>query len=144
MGRVIAWMFPAGNFVQEVTSVTLVNTTAKTVDITVPAGKRWMLIGIKASNPDDVNRIITIRKYKEAAKTNEIKTMASSTVTATTGKQQWPSGAGTDAETQRQVYEVAEAGNTYSVTWSDPGASSGGTAADGLVIEYLEVAVSEV
>lgn len=133
--------FPAGKIGQEVTSVTLANNTAKTVDTTVPAGKKWILISIKITNPDDVQRTCSMYKYKEAAKTNVIKIYDSSAVGAG-GTAQHPNsitGVRTATEFHPQPAEILAPGNTISVGWAAGGASSGGTDADGLVIEYLEV-----
>ena len=41
-------------------AVVLVNATAKTQNVAVPAGKRWFLQGGLATNGDDVNRTLTI------------------------------------------------------------------------------------
>jgi len=138
----MAWTFPAGQIHKEVTSVTLVNGTAKTLDTVVPAGKVWKLDGIKAINCDDVNRNISATIYKEAGKTNEIKSIASVTVT-TLQRIQWPSNDDLAQLVSNIEHDIIlEAGNTISIVWASGGASTGATDADGLVIEYREVAVS--
>ena len=138
----MAWTFPAGQIHQEVTSVTLVNNTAKTIDTTVPSGKLWMLTNIRATNPDDVARFIGFVIYKEAGKTNLVDYVDRQTHSAGTF-QQAPDRIFTGrAYSGLQFPRPLEAGNTISVTWETGGVSAGGTDADGLVIEYQEVAVS--
>jgi len=137
----MAWTFPGGRFEQSVTSVTLVNATGKIVDTVVPAGKLWILVSIKAKNSDDVARVITLYIYKEAAKTNLLRVLQNASVNAS-ALLHYPAGAGVDAEEQTNPYPILAAGNAISVQWTTGGASTGGTAADGLVIEYLEVSVS--
>lgn len=133
-------IFFGGQLNQAVTSVTLVNTTAKTIDIEVPAGKRWILLCIRAVNGDDVTRQITVKKYKEAAKTNLIASLVDSSV-PTLNPTHFPNSV-TGVFKRREVAaspaEMLVAGNTVEVFWSDPGASAGSTDADGLVSEYLE------
>jgi len=139
---VMAWVFPAGQIHKEVTSLTLVNATAKTLDTTVPAGKVWKLESIKAINCDDVDRSITIRIFKEAGKTNELKLLYALT-TVTLQRVQWPNNDDLAALDSNIAHEILlEAGNTINVVWGSGGASTGATDADGLVVEYQEVAVS--
>lgn len=140
MSSKFAWTFQGGKLVQAVTSVTLVNNTALTIDITVPTGKRWILLGIKAVNCDDVSRVIVMTKYKESAKTNVVVLYGSPSVAAG-AMVVWP--ATTAASTSRwsasMPGEILEPGNTITVQWVAGGVSAGATDADGLVIEYLEV-----
>jgi hypothetical protein len=130
-----------GTVENRVTSLTLVNNTAKEVLFTVPAGERWMLISAKYTNPDDVNRAVTLELHKEAAKTNYIKKYQSGTVNAG-AIQQYPSGALANT-TQNQSaipYELLGAGNTLRLYFAAGGASAGGTDADGIVITVLKKA----
>jgi hypothetical protein len=141
----ISWTFPGGKLKQEVTSLTLVNNTAKTIDIPVPTGKLWVLHILKVVNADDVGRTIEVVVYKEAAKTNIIAILISA----------WPvDPLGTAAYTDTFIWPVADhfystnaksnltmlltEGNVISITINAGGASSGGTDADGIVISYLE------
>jgi len=135
------WTFPGGKLVQEVTSLTLVNNTAKTVDKTVPSGKRWILLAFRFSNPDDVARTLTCNKYKEAGKTNYIKRLTSNAAVGAASWIQFPNVTpSVTAQSQpTRPFEVLEAGNTLSFVWATGGASAGGTDADGLVLEYLEM-----
>lgn len=135
------WVFHGGELVQDVTSVTLANNTAKTVDTVVPSGKRWLLLSIKVTNPDNVDRVVVINKWKEAAATNKIKTYLSTTVTAG-GAVERHTGF-TPSSTSNQVGiqypEILDEGNLIRASWAAGGASAGATDADGLVIEYLEI-----
>ena len=136
-----AWTFPGGKHKQEVTSLTLANNTAKTNDIVVPTGKIWILLGIKITNPDDVGRNIVIRLYKEAAKTNLLRTFQTATAMSASGEYQWPSGTISVISHCRPNIpcELLSAGNTLSIIWDTGGASAGGTDADGQVLDYLEI-----
>ena len=138
----MAWTFPAGRFVQEVTSVTLVNATTKTIDTTVPANKRWLLLSVKATNGDNVARVVGLYLFKEAAKTNLISVYDSASVN-TAEHINFPNTIASRGVRSRAISpgEVLEAGNTISVIWTSGGASAGATDADGLVICYLEIHV---
>ena len=145
MSDQFAWTFPAGKHEQEVTSVTLVDNTAKTNDITVPTGKRWLLQRIKVTNCDDVTRDITITLYKEAAKINVLCKLAFKADVAANAAEEmmWPSFR---VDTMNFWYEAARplilsAGNTIEVVWATGGASTGATDADGQVVDYLEIDV---
>lgn len=129
-----------GELVQDVTSVVLVNNTTKTIDKTVPDNRKWIILSIRAMNPDDVQRNITITKFKEAAKTNTIKRY-NVAATAASSLLQWPSGPFTAAFARKSSapFEVLVTGNTIEIVWVAGGASAGGTDADGLIVEYLEV-----
>jgi len=135
--KTFAETFPSGEVRADVTSLTLVNNTAKTQDVTVADDTLWVLQSIKASNPDDVARTVQIRLYKEAAKTNLIALLASVSVSATS-QLQFPSYTGASGTLSGQIGFPLTLfpGNTISITWSAGGASAGGTDADGQVIFY--------
>lgn len=137
MDEVFAHSWPAGEVVVDVTSVTLANNTAKQNLITVPANTIWVLQSLKVTNPDDVNRVITIILYKEAALTNIIASFASETV-ATTARLQLPHNApGANIEAFQDIRGmVLGPGATIWINWAAGGASAGGTDADGQVIFY--------
>lgn len=140
MSSQFTFSFPGGAVKQVVTSITLVNATAKTQDTTVPSNKKWVLLSVKAVNADNVNRVITLTIYKEAAKTNVIKVLDSASIVAGTAMQ-YPSNQ-SDRAKQTNATKPAEIltdGNTLTAHWASGGASAGGTDADGLVLEYLEV-----
>lgn len=144
--QVYAWTFQGGDLKQVVTSVVLVNATAKTLDTVVPTGKRWKLLGVKAINGDDVTRDINVFIYKEPAKTNVLrKLIRIDAVLANGGVCQWPNYHVTTTATTgcNALHQPAEvilaAGNVISVVWATGGASTGATDTDGLVIEYLEI-----
>lgn len=140
MKNVFAQTFPSGQPTTSVTSITLVNATAKTQDITVPTDTLWLVQMIKAVNADDVNRVITIEVFNEAAKTSRIGTLAVAD-TATGVFLQWPNNeAAQVARTVNPGYPMLLGpGMTISVTWASGGASTGGTDADGLVIWYRKL-----
>ena len=143
MSQQMAWNAPAGQMHKEVTSVTLVNNTTKKIDNTVPAGKMWILRSIKAINCDDVTRTINARVFKEAAKTNLLTWLETDDIGAA-NIFHVPSGVTTSrlTTTGRDLPKPLEAGNTIEIEWVTGGASTGATDADGLVIEYEEVALS--
>lgn len=125
---------------QSQNTVTLANNTALTINFTCPANKKWLLLGVTIHNPDDVNRDVTLRKFKEAGKTNLIAPLQSKTIAATQ-EYVWPNQANV-GDRSRQIStspaELLIAGNTLEVVWAAGGASAGGTDTDGLVFEYLE------
>lgn len=132
---------PAGKLKQDVTSVTLVNNTAKTVVATVPDRKRWILLSVKAVNADDVTRTITINVYKEAAKTNLLRCLAYAACPTVTSLV-WPNPYSASVEWSKTMWwcdVILAEGNTIEVIWGAGGASTGSVDADGLVIECLEI-----
>lgn len=136
----VQYTFPAGEIVQDVTEVVLVNNTAKIVDYTVPVGSKMLLISVKAVNMDNVTRNILVDVYKEVAKTNLMLRLAVGDI-ATTKFIQYPNTyrpSEVDRVHAPMVLVLTE-GNTISVTWAAGGASAGATDADGLVITGLEV-----
>lgn len=131
---------PLARLVQLVTSITLVNNTGKTQDTTTPAGKRWLILSIKAFNIDDVARNIKIVKWLEAGKTNILQQIAFHADVAQNHQLSWPINQVDVEEYTESFYTlIMDAGNTLTVTWPTGGASTGGVDADGLVIEYLEI-----
>jgi len=140
---VLKWTFPGGKLKQEVTSVVLVNNTAKTIDTVVPTGKRWLLLGVKLTNIDDVTRDVSVTLYKEAGKTNVLATLMFVSALAANGAAilMWPNNyVSTTSKIEKSSDPILlVAGNTINVYWATGGASTGATDADGLVIEYLEV-----
>lgn len=132
-------VFPGGRLQQKVISVTLVNNTLKTVDTVVDQNQRWILLNVKVVNCDDVQRTVTVRKFKEVAKTNLIAVLATGAIPTVT-MLNWPNtitgSLYTNSHPQLVILETA---NVISVEWAAGGASGGGTDADGLVIEYLEI-----
>jgi len=131
-----------GRIVDNLTSVVLVNNTAKTIDITVPANRRWVLYFIKAVNNDDVNRNITVSLYKEAAKTNLLANLGyKAAVLANGGSITIPSHvpAAIESLNINAAFPLPlDHGHTISVTWATGGASTGSTDADGLAVYVKE------
>lgn len=129
-----------GKKVTSVTSITLANNTAKTVDKAPGIGKKWLLLGFKFTNPDDVARDVNVIKYKEAAKTNQIKVLFSESGIAASAYRQWPEAASNNLIQKRPPWpEILNEAETLEFAWAAGGASAGGTDADGLVVEYIEV-----
>jgi len=127
-----------GRLVQDVQSVTVGNNDVVYVHTEVPANKRWVLINIKAVNPDSVNRAIFIYVYKEVARTNLVVTLVSADI-ATTDVVNYPNSvAALYNRNNSPGLMILRGGNVLSVHWAAGGASAGGTDADGLVLTYLE------
>lgn len=130
-----------GRLIQEVTSVTLANNTAYNVYNAVPAGKRRILLSFRVMNPDNVARAVTVSKFKEVARTNEIKRVVYvAALGASGGILQWPLGANTQSEAREsnRPFELYNENNVLAIQYAAGGASAGGTDADGIVIEWLE------
>lgn len=136
-----AWTFQGGIPKQEVTSITLVNNVAFTEDVTVPAGKQWLLTNIKIINPDDVTRNISITIYKEAAKTNVLFLLLSAVAFTATSLRNLPSAIPAALSPSHNLIPPIElvAGNVINILWAAGGASTGATDADALVICYKEI-----
>jgi len=134
-------IYPGGNLINEVTSVTLVNNTAKTVDFTVPSFIRVIIKSIKVTNPDDVDRVVTFNLFLEAGKTNNLAFLQSASVGAGFNPLHWPTlDSGTTL--MRKVFSpglLMNPGNTISVVWAAGGVSAGGVDADGHVIRFLRM-----
>jgi len=135
---------PMERLKQEVTSITLVNNTKKTEDVTVPQGERWLLLNVKMANNDDVTRDIRCTIYKEAAKTNMIRHLMFYAAVPTNAYRQWPSwpsGGTSGSATFQNALVILDSGNTLDCIWEAGGASAGAVDADGLVVEYLKVEI---
>lgn len=138
MSESFAFIFLGGKKKIDVTSLTLVNNTDKNVKVTVPAGKRWLLINIKITNPDNVIRIGQIAHYKETALTNAVKSLLYKSMAANEVLNFPSYSTDTGVTTQNQLL-ILDEGETLSFNWYAGGASAGGTDADGIVVEYLEI-----
>lgn len=136
MKKTFAETFPSGEVRADVTSVTLVNNTAKTNNVTVPDDTIWKLQSIRVMNPDDVARAISLTIYKEAAKTSRVLHLDTRNIAAS-AVFQWPNnGTGGEDRSNIPFDLVLFAGNTIEITWAAGGASSGGTIADAQVVFY--------
>ena len=140
MPGVLQKTFIGGEVKTDITSITLVNNTAKEVLHTVPTGKIHLIKFFRIANPDDVQRTILAYIYNEAAKTNVVRQLYSETMNANV-VYQWPNVAATLTLQKRSfgagVYLTA--GQTIRFNWASGGASTGGTDTDGLVVCYIEV-----
>lgn len=134
MKKVMAKTFPGGRPDAIVTSVTLVNNTVKTLDNAVPTDEVWKLINIKATNPDDVARVIAFSIYKEAAATNHVCTLSSQSRNAA-AQLNWPNTEASALSVPPYNFEIVLGpGWIIRTVWATGGASAGGTDADGLVV----------
>jgi len=138
----LAFIFQGGKKVISVTSITLANNTAKTVDITVPTIKRWLLLSAKMTNPDNVTRNAYMFHYKESTKTNFVKTLTTASNLASGAGLQYPnSETGVINKAPFPQVIILDPNETLVFTWDAGGASAGGTDADGLIVEYMEIDV---
>lgn len=138
----LAYVWLAGKKKDNVTSITLVNDTAKTQDVTVPTGKAWLLLAFSVTNPDNVARDVTVTLYKEAAKTNVLQVLGVKAAMDANAAARYHGPGNLTNYSQGDLYALPlEAGNTISVTWAAGGASAGATDADGLVVEVMEIPV---
>ncbi len=135
-------IFLGGKKVVKIASVTLANDTLLSHLVTVPKGKRWLLLGLHQVNPDNVDRACSVYLWNEAAKTSLITLLLGNTV-LTTAKQAWPNVFYNSGINQASGWHprILEAGYTLEFEWSAGGASTGATDADGQVVEYLEIDV---
>lgn len=129
---------PHGRLVQSVTQVVLVNNTAKTLDLTVPTGKRWKVILMKMTNGDNVNRNLQMNLYLEAAKTHFMARIVWDAAVASGNHTHWPKNIAEDDKVNAYFDLIMDAGNTLSFVWEAGGASAGATDDDGLIVNYLE------
>lgn len=135
----VHYTFPAGKKETEIQSLTLVNNTAKTVDITVPTAQKWLLLHVKITNPDNVARSCTIDRYLEAAKTHYIERLTIGNVGAGAWLQYPNNTSGALTDNQAYYPIILNAAETLELGWGAGGASAGGTDADGIVVEYLRL-----
>ena len=142
MTGIVQDVFPGGEKVLVRTSITLVNNTALTIDVEVPAGEKWLLLFAKMANFDNVTRVCSISQFEEAAKTNLIKGVTVRTLAAA-GRMQFPGHPSAIADLS-QTYQflgwymlILDAGEVLQFAWGAGGASAGIVDADGLIIEYM-------
>ena len=139
-----------GKIIHDVTSLTLVNNTAKTLNIVAPVGKKWLVVSIKVTNPDDQARTVYGILWKEAANTNKVMGLFYKADLAASGEICSPSYSPTaiGAYQSQGGLPILLKGRTASgatddteivITWATGGASAGGTDADGLVVTALEL-----
>jgi len=121
-----------------VTSITLVNDTAKTQDVTVPSGKRWRLLWCKQTNPDSVTRNLYAKLYD--ASDNDLGFIISANAVTSGLEHAFPcrSHAGWDEISAESSEIWLDAGEYIRFTWDKGGTSTGGTDADGLVVVVKE------
>lgn len=135
---VIATML-GGRLVQDIQSVTLLNNTTHYQHTSVPANKRWILLGVRAVNGDNVARAMAIEVYDVVARTNMLRRLAYHGGILTTAALQWPSYGVDTGTTNHYGLVILGENNTITATWVAGGASGGSVDADGLVLEYIEI-----
>jgi hypothetical protein len=128
-----------GKFKRNKTTITLVNNTDLTTDITVPTGKIWKIYGGKAENPDNVARTVNVIAYDK--NTIQLGYLESASVGAN-GYVVFPC-AGRDATKDTGVFSahsypiIAEAGDFIRFIHVAGGVSAGGVGTIFLyVVEY--------
>ena len=135
---------PLGRIRRNQTTVTLVNNTQLQEVIGTTAGERWVLEFIKLTNPDDVNRRVTIILYGDVALTVELLTLFDETVNAG-AEAVWPRK--NHADDQDVMWNIdygaiiLDRVNALRITWYAGGASAGGADVDGLIVSAVEVRV---
>jgi len=115
-----------GKLYQERTSVTLVNDTTKTVDLTVPSGKRWVIHALRMENGDDVTRVLDVHIIDGSG--NVLHKMANESVGAGIGREMinhHPTAVAGASPWRGDI--LVKAGNKLRLVWNAGGASSGGT-----------------
>jgi len=139
MPEPIQYIAQGGRLVQKVVSITLVNNVTLNEHVDVPANKRWVILGIRAVNCDDVNRAMAFEVYKEAAGTNLLRRLTYNTgILANGAALQYPSYGTDTGSTNHYGPVILQGGNRITTIFVAGGASTGGTDADGLIVEYLE------
>jgi len=136
MSETFAWVFPGGRLQREIQDVTVTNNTTKTIYVTVPAGKLWLLLGVRMVNPDDVARALSLQVRD--SDDNLICVLATKN-TSSNQALQWPNTASSDNEKRNPTFQLLKGGDKLRCNWPAGGASSGGTASPGLIVEYLEL-----
>lgn len=138
MKNVFARTFRGGQLTVEQQSLTLVNNTAKDLTFTCPDDTNIEVHLIKATNPDDVARVVTITLWSESAKTNKIAAIIAASLNA--GQEIYAPNT-TNASTQCPCCFPLpmKAGHTININWAAGGASTGGTDADGFIILYRKL-----
>lgn len=139
MENVFSETFPSGTVKVAETSITLVNNTAKTQDVSVPTDTIWHVQNIKVVNADDVARAVTIAIYKTSSKNILIGQCYFVSVSAG-GLLNVPNNQANTAFMNAWANGLTlPAGTTISITWAAGGASTGAVDPDGLVILYRQL-----
>lgn len=131
-----SWMFPGGRVVDNRSTTALVNNTVKSESITVPANKRWLVIGGAMQNADNVTRICQAVVYNEA---DQLLFQIFYASLATTVRGYFPSEASDTYRTAICYPLILEAGQYAKLTWQAGGASTGGTAEFSFMVLEIDV-----
>lgn len=118
--------FPAGFYSDNVTSIVLVNNTAKTQFLTVPTGKAWMILGGIVHNGDDVARNVSV--VIRTSSDVWLQVLYDATSVAAGAEKQFPTSDMADGSVGPSAYPVmAFSGEKVKFTYAAGGASAGGT-----------------
>jgi hypothetical protein len=126
--------FPSGWPIPRSYSDTLVNNTALTKVLTVPAGESWLIRGAFMKNGDNVNRDCSCL-FKDAAG-NNIGFIIYHAALATLNSAYYPDQTNNDTKVYACPILLC-AGETLTFTWAAGGASAGGTASYGVIGEKI-------
>lgn len=138
LGSVLALTHPGGKVVRNIKSITLVNNTAKTEDITVPAGKRWVILSGKICNPDNVARAVSVTHYDSSL--NILERIVNARSLAANGEIAFPSeGLSALSENNMETPIIAVATDVIRFYYATGGASAGGTDAQAVHLSVLEL-----
>lgn len=119
-----------------VRSITVGNNNVVEEDVTVPAAERWKILCVKMQNPDNVARVCYVRHYTTAALAVHIRPLI--WISVPTGDlATFPNNVTGHSDLPAWCDVILDEGETLQCVWSPGGASAGGTAAAGLVVEYL-------
>jgi hypothetical protein len=137
----LQYVFQGGYKKNNITSVVLVNNTAKTLDLTPGDGKRWQLLSARMVNIDDVNRNLSAAHYAEAAATNMLSQWCINTAISQNNGMHFPNVSYSDKKELlgSVVPVIIEDTEMVRFTWNAGGVSAGGTDADGLICQVMEI-----
>lgn len=135
--KVLALTFPAGKSKKNITEVTLVNNTAKYQNVTVPAGKRWLVLQVKQKNIDDVARNCYARVFDVS---DEEEGYLYPTQSVAAGEYIiWPAKEHNNVTVLNPAAVlIMEAGDYLVFNWAAGGVSAGATA-DAIIMKVLEL-----
>jgi len=133
---IFGWIFPGGELKTILTAITLVNNTAKNTLETVPAGERWLLLGTRLVNCDDVNRDVAI--YVKDVDDNLVHKLIGHAALVPTAYVQWPNRIPNVYDQHQAWWPVLlDPGDYIDFRHEAGGASAGGTDADGGITRVL-------
>lgn len=129
-------IFPGGTIEDNEASTALVNNTAATRTITVPARRVWLIYGGYVVNKDNVARNIEVVLKNSGDKVLIV--LATKASVASDSYLTFPNTESSEKNFGRNLI-IADSGMKITITWSAGGASAGGTARSSLVVQELVV-----